>query len=81
VYIDLQKPVYGMTGLEHKLHLMLWAVFIFSTHTHTHTHTLVDNVCVSELHSICHGLLSYHGYVVERDNVLWEVWTEDGKNS
>jgi hypothetical protein len=37
VYIDL--PVCGMIVLEHKLHLMLWALFIFSIHTHTHTHT------------------------------------------
>ena len=36
-------------------------------------------VYVSELHSICHGLLSYHGCVVERDSVLCEVWIEDEK--
>ena len=32
-------------------------------------------LCVNQrLHSICHGLLSYHGYIVEGDSVLCEVW-------
>jgi len=37
-------------------------------------------LCVNwHLHSICHGLVSYHGYVVERDSVLCELWIEDEK--
>lgn len=36
-------------------------------------------MCVCELHSICHGLLGYHGYIVEGDSVLCEVWIEAEK--